>query len=512
MVLPLDRLDVAGATRSDNPADRPDQRIPASLEHHDRTRKHSHPRPPKNTHIHENQHPFSANPPRLPIEAIEAAVAVRRARAAVISSLGWIAVVIAGAGAKASAAESEGLRVEVEVARGVHHVGQGFELGVAVVGAGRRPEVDPPTVAGADVWMIRNNEIRPISVSGIGGVVGESNVFVSRFRVVPRRAGTLEIPSIRAHLGDETGRSRPLRVTIQPVPAEGRPAEFLGGVGRFTLGAEAIPRAVRVGQELEYRITVSGPSAWGMTARPDLGRFDRLDLGLRIEPKAVELTREPPSRTFSYTIRPTRPGEAVLPPVAIAAFDPSSRHYLTRVTPGVPIRVVAVPAFDPATIPDLGPSADGEERRRTGIQRGALIVAAALLTGAALAIAWARRRARLAGRLGGPVAARRFAARVARDLARQTTTDDPALALVVIDGLIGYLRRGIGRPPGALTPDEASAGIARCKGSEELGAEAARITARCDALLYRDAPTPPEDPGRLRDDARAFFDRLGSRS
>ena len=138
----------------------------------------------------------------------------------------------------------------------------------------------------------------------------------------PRRPGTLEIPSIRARLGDQSGRSRPVRVTVRPVPAEGRPAEFLGGVGRFALQAEADPRSVRVGQELEYRITVTGPAAWGMTGRPELKRFDRLPIGLRIEPRPVESTNEPPSRTFVYRLRPTRPGDAVLPPVSIAAFDP----------------------------------------------------------------------------------------------------------------------------------------------------------------------------------------------
>ena len=102
----------------------------------------------------------------------------------------------------------------------------------------------------------------------------------------------------------------------------GRPAEFLGGVGRFELKAEATPRVVRVGQELDFRIKVTGPAAWGMTDRPELERFDRLPLGLRIEPKPDETTGEPPARTFVYRLRPTEAGEAVLPPVAIAAFDP----------------------------------------------------------------------------------------------------------------------------------------------------------------------------------------------
>ena len=39
---------------------------------------------------------------------------------------------------------------------------------------------------------------------------------------------------------------------------------------------------MRVGQELDFRIKVTGPAAWGMTDRPELARFERPELGLRI--------------------------------------------------------------------------------------------------------------------------------------------------------------------------------------------------------------------------------------
>lgn len=429
-------------------------------------------------------------------------------RRALAWASGWLLLGVLAGGVRGARADD--LRVEVEVAGGVHHVGEGFELGVAVVGADRRPEVDVPPIAGADVWLIRN-ELRPISVGAIGAVVGSSNVFVSRYRVLARRAGTLEVPSIRARLGDESGRSRPAKVVVRPVPPEGRPAEFLGGVGRFALGAEASPRSVRVGQELEYRITVEGPAAWGMTGRPELKRFGGLPVGLHVEARPVESIHEPPSRTFGYRLRPTRPGEAVLPPVAIAAYDPSSRHYIAHVTPSVPIRVVAVPAFNPATIPDLAVT-EGPEARRAAMTRGIVGGAGVLLIGSGVAIGWVRRRARRAGRLGGPGAARRFAARTAQRLARHPAWSVQEVALQVNLALIGYLQLGIGRPPGALTPDEAGEGVARCTSSEETGAEAARIAARCDGVLYRETPAPPEDPGRLREDAGDLFVRLGRRA
>ena len=290
---------------------------------------------------------------------------------------------------------------------------------------------------------------------------------------------------------------------MRPLPPEGRTAAFLGGVGGFTLAAEASPRSVRVGQELEYRITVTGPSAWGMTGRPELKRFDRLGIGVR--PKPVEVIHEPPSRTFVYTLRPTRSGEPVLPPVAIAAFDPSVNRYVTKLTPSVPIRVVAVPAFDPATIPDLGSASGPDAFRSAAIRWATAVGSAVLLLGSALAIAWVRRKARLAGQLGGPAAARRFAARMARGLAHGPPGPPQQTALRVNSALIRYLKIGVGRPTGALTPDEAGEGVASCTGSAELGALAAQLAARCDGLLYRDAPAPSEDPERFREDARDLF-------
>ena len=70
-----------------------------------------------------------------------------------------------------------------------------------------------------------------------------------------------------------------MHVEILGVPAIGHPPAFLGGVGGFSLHAEASPEVVRVGQEFEFRVKVTGPAAWGMSERPELLRSDRCHLG-----------------------------------------------------------------------------------------------------------------------------------------------------------------------------------------------------------------------------------------
>jgi len=426
------------------------------------------------------------------------------------------------AGAQAGQA-SEPLKVQVDVGPGPYYVGQGFELRVGVVASGLRPKIDPPRIDGALVWTI-GTELKPISVTGIGSIVDAENLFVIRFRVVARRSGTLEVPSIQAQVHNRSGRGRPMRVPIQPLPPLDRPAEFLGGVGRFELHAEATPNVVRAGQELAFRIQVTGPAAWGMTSRPDLARFEHLGLGMRIEPEPDETTDEPPSRTFVYRLRPTRARDATLPPVAIAAFDPAIKRYVTHVAAGVPIRVVTVPAFDPATIDD-GVSKSGFARKAWMAWTAWGLSAGLLLGGYALLIVLRRRVRR--NRLNGPIAARRYAARLARGLESVDPHSGPKpdLALGVVvpadrpsqpahdaahrvsEELIHYLLLGMGRPAGALTPDEALQGVAMVTDSEDLGRQAARLTARCDLTLYRGGEAEPSARELLKS-ARALFEAL----
>ena len=158
------------------------------------------------------------------------------------------------------------------------------------------------------------------------------------------------------------------------MPPEGRPAAFLGGVGDFSVEADVSPATVRVGQELTYRITVTGPAAWGMTARPDLSRLERLAIAPRIEALPDETIHEPPSRTFVTRLRPTRPGDAVLPPVVIAAFDPETLRYFSKATKGLAVKAVAVPAFDPRSLDYAPPDTSRERRmqRRMDPRRGDL--------------------------------------------------------------------------------------------------------------------------------------------
>ncbi|MGO9597902.1 MAG: hypothetical protein ACLP7Q_07895 [Isosphaeraceae bacterium] len=403
-----------------------------------------------------------------------------------------------------SLAQTSGpLRVRLEAAPGPYYTGGAIELTVGVAGRDQRPSIDIPRLAHAEVWPA-GTSFKPISATGIGPIGISENLFVTRLVVVPRRAGTLEIPPFLVRLDRQSGRSRPLALSIEPVPLEGRPAAFLGGVGDFKLQASLTPATGRVGQEFLYRVKISGPAAWGMSARPDLSRFDRLPLAIRAESLPDETAGEPESRTFVYRLRPMKAGTAVLPPLAIAAFDPKSRHYLTKVTQGVPIIVVAVPSFDPGSL-DYSPP--GDDPQRELVERGVTASVLVVLSGG-LALALVLRR-RANARWGGQNAARRFARQMVRELRSWPASgqDESKLARKIVGGLITHAQIGTGRPPGAMTASEARAVAWQLTRSQCVAEQAALIVARCDQVLFS-VQVPDQGPAPLLDDARALYRAL----
>ena len=366
----------------------------------------------------------------------------------------------------------DSLRIEKGLSAGPYYVGQEVVLTLRVEVRGERPSVAPFRVAGADVSAIPAGPEPVKSGAGDGG----SDVHPFAFRIIPRRTGTLDIPPVSVRQDSRSGMTRPARFVVCPLPSGGRPRGFLGGVGAFRLEAEASPRSVRAGGDFEYRLRIIGPAARGSRDAPDLTPFRRVPLGLRLTRLSDEVSIEPPSRAYRYRIRATRPGSAVLPPVTVASFDPKTAHYLTKASPGVPVQVADPPRLDPRTV-DEAPLLDSTDRGRPTLDRIVAGILGVIVTAAALVwlVSLVRRR-RDRGR------GRRFASRVARRLDASEGAAETARR--VTEGIVAYLNLTAGRPPGALTPDEAGLAFEGLTGRHDLAEDARRLVALCDRALY----------------------------
>lgn len=402
---------------------------------------------------------------------------------------GWLL----GLAATATAlAQTSALTVRVARGGGASvWVGQPVDLEVIVVAGAARPVVTPPEPAGALLAPV-SLTLRPIASSGIGSVESQINEYRFRYRVVARSAGTLVVPPFRVETGGKSGVSAPQRWEVRPVPAAGRPAAWLGGVGRVTVAAEARPAALRVGQSFEWVVTLTGPGALGSVGPIDLARIEALAIAPEIHPLEDELSLEPPRRVRRWDVRPTKPGETRLPPPVVAWFDAATGTYQTAAGGGAAVRVVAAPRLDWAVYEAVG------ERERPGGWLPLIAIGGAVLAGLGIAGARAGRRR--------PVEPRAVARRLAAQLAERAGREAPGeTARRVVEGLGEYLATARGRAPGALTPAEALAAFA----PDDLGQRAAQLVEGCDRISY--SGRPAETAAELAGEARSLYEVLASR-
>ncbi len=123
--------------------------------------------------------------------------------------------------------------------------------------------------------------------------------------------------------------SKQATVTAMPLPDEGRPPEFSGGVGQYALSA-SIDKAAATGSEpIALTVKVSGTGNVRMIERPELKTVP----GLRIlEPEVKESVQVSGSlvrgtKTFSYPIMAQADGSYRVPAFRMAFFDPKAKAY-----------------------------------------------------------------------------------------------------------------------------------------------------------------------------------------
>lgn len=136
--------------------------------------------------------------------------------------------------------------------------------------------------------------------------------------------------------GAQTGTHSSQEETLQilPLPTEGRPANFSGAVGNFSLRVEADKSAVAQHSPVLFSVTLRG-----------IGNFQSLDsLRLPLPPDfeildsaantrgavAIGVRRElESSKTFQFTAIPRKAGKFRVEPLAWSYFDPERKAYVT---------------------------------------------------------------------------------------------------------------------------------------------------------------------------------------
>ncbi len=127
---------------------------------------------------------------------------------------------------------------------------------------------------------------------------------------------------------------------IRPFP-QGRPTNFTGAVGNFTLSSDVDLSQVKANEAVTFTIKVTGTGNINLFELPEMDFPDELE----VFPPTTEFEKQPfrddisGTRTRKYILIPRQAGKYVLPPVNLAFFDPRARQWQQAKTQPIEIIV-----------------------------------------------------------------------------------------------------------------------------------------------------------------------------
>ena len=128
--------------------------------------------------------------------------------------------------------------------------------------------------------------------------------------------------------------SGPLRLTVLPVPEEGKPSGFYGLVGRYVISASATPTKVSVGDPITLTIKIGGSRYLKLVQWPALEEIGELAANFKIPSQKASPTLEDGFKVFTQTIRAVNDSVSAIPSIPLAYFDAEKGAYeVAKTTP-----------------------------------------------------------------------------------------------------------------------------------------------------------------------------------
>ncbi len=133
--------------------------------------------------------------------------------------------------------------------------------------------------------------------------------------------------------------SEAVELEVLPLPEEGRPAEFYGLVGKYTIEASAAPTKVSVGDPITVTIRVGGNPYLKPVQWPQLEQVPELAANFKIPAERASPTIENGQKVFTQTIRANSDAVAQVPSIPLAYFDSQAGRYAVARTEPIPLEV-----------------------------------------------------------------------------------------------------------------------------------------------------------------------------
>lgn len=158
-------------------------------------------------------------------------------------------------------------------------------------------------------------------------------------QLYPQKIGQIVIEPAKLVLplrnGRKTLKTKPLKLTVQPLPEVGRPQHFSGAIGEYQISAQVARGWVEAGSPLILSVRVSGRGNMKTVTVPKLPPMP----GVIVNGPNLTADSTSTSLAYTYTLIPSQRGALRIPSIAYPYFDPSRAVYATTQTAPIPISV-----------------------------------------------------------------------------------------------------------------------------------------------------------------------------
>ncbi len=135
--------------------------------------------------------------------------------------------------------------------------------------------------------------------------------------------------------------SKPIAITVKPLPLANKPEGFNGAVGKFSLQVDGKQKTVAAGEAVSLKVAIRGQGNFNMINALTLQFPDHMEVYDPVIKEAVDKTIYPlsGSKTFTYTFIAKDTGNFIIPAISFSYFDPADALYKTETSDSFKIQV-----------------------------------------------------------------------------------------------------------------------------------------------------------------------------
>ncbi len=158
---------------------------------------------------------------------------------------------------------------------------------------------------------------------------------------------TVSYRDVKVHL-----KSSPVKIQVLPLPTEGKPDDYGGAVGKFSISGKIDKTDLTTDDALNYKLTITGSGNLKLIQAPVLNLPNGLEA---FDPNIIDTitgrtTTISGSKIITYALSAQTPGDFQIPAIPFTYFDAQAGKYITLHTQPVTIHVKQGKNYKPATV------------------------------------------------------------------------------------------------------------------------------------------------------------------